>query len=270
MSVMKKYRVEPGKKLRLSKYDPDDTSGVRGGKAKGKEELVSLSAKLDELQELLYANHDRKLLIVLQGMDTSGKDGTIRHVFDSVDPLGVRVESFKVPTSDELDRDFLWRVHMKVPRRGEIVIFNRSHYEDVLVVRVHNIVPEKIWRARYDQINAFEKLLADSGTTIVKFFLHIDRDEQKKRLQARLDDEKKQWKFAKGDLAERALWDDYTKAYEEALQRTSTESAPWYVVPSNPKWYRNHVIASVLIETLKGMKLKAPEPEEDLASVVIE
>jgi polyphosphate kinase 2 (PPK2 family) len=169
MSVTKKYRVEPGKKLRLSKHDPEDTSGVRGGKAKGKEELVALSAKLDELQELLYANHDRKLLIVLQGMDTSGKDGTIRHVFDSVDPLGVRVESFKVPTSDELDRDFLWRVHMKVPRRGEIVIFNRSHYEDVLVVRVHNIVPEKIWRARYDQINAFEKLLADTGTTIVKF-----------------------------------------------------------------------------------------------------
>ncbi|MHB0968953.1 MAG: PPK2 family polyphosphate kinase [Thermoanaerobaculia bacterium] len=218
----------------------------------------------------LYANHDRKLLIILQGMDTSGKDGTIRHVFDSVDPLGVRVESFKVPTSDELDRDFLWRVHMKVPRRGEIVIFNRSHYEDVLVVRVHNIVPEKVWRARYDQINAFEKLLADTGTTIVKFFLHIDRDEQKKRLQARLDDKTKQWKFAKGDLAERALWNDYTKAYEEALQRTSTEWAPWYVVPSNAKWYRNHVIANVLIETLNGMKLKAPQPEEDLASVVIE
>lgn len=270
MSDIRKYLVEPGKKFRLSDHDSGDTSLSPGGKAKGKEELAGLSDRLDELQELLYANHDRKLLIVLQGMDTSGKDGTIRHVFNSVDPLGVRVESFKVPTSDELDRDFLWRVHMKVPRRGEIVIFNRSHYEDVLVVRVHELVPEKVWRARYEQINQFENMLSDTGTTIVKFFLNIDRDEQKERLQARLDDKEKRWKFAKGDLAERKLWDDYEKAYQDALEQTSTKWAPWYVVPANAKWYRNLIVANVLIDTLKKMDLKAPDAEEGLDEIVIE
>ncbi|MGZ8868965.1 MAG: PPK2 family polyphosphate kinase, partial [Thermoanaerobaculia bacterium] len=193
-----------------------------------------------------------------------------RKVFDSMDPLGIRVASFNVPTERELDHDFLWRVHRQVPGKGEVVIFNRSHYEDVLVVRVHDLVPKKIWRERYDQINAFEKHLADTGTTIVKFYLHIDRDEQKERLQARLDDPTKQWKFRKGDLDDRKRWDDYQAAYEDVLSRTSTKWAPWYIVPANSKWYRNVVISQVLVDTLEELGLKYPKPEEGLDAVTVE
>jgi PPK2 family polyphosphate:nucleotide phosphotransferase len=222
------------------------------------------------LQEALWAEHKHKVLIVLQGMDTSGKDGTIRHVFEGVNPLGVRVASFKAPTPEELDHDFLWRVHPRVPGRGEMVVFNRSHYEDVLAVRVKRLAPPGVWRARYDQINDFERLLADTGTVILKFFLHIDKDEQKERLQARLDDPAKRWKFRRGDLDDRRLWPDYMAAYEEALSRTSQKHAPWYVVPANKKWYRNLVVATVLVEALEGLEIQIPEPEEDLKDVVIE
>jgi PPK2 family polyphosphate:nucleotide phosphotransferase len=264
------YLIKPGTKVDLSKIDPNDTGEFKGGKEKGLLEVEKLNAKLEELQELLFAEGKRKILIVLQAMDTGGKDGVIRRVFDGVNPQGVRVASFKVPTEEELAHDYLWRVHKVVPGKGEIVIFNRSHYEDVLVVRVHNIVPKEVWKQRYEQINAFERHLAETGTTILKFYLHIDQDEQKERLQARLDDPAKQWKFRLGDLEERKLWPDYMKAYEDALSKTSTEHAPWYIVPANRKWMRDLVISSVLVETLKKLDMKYPEPEDDLTNVVIE
>ena|SRR6185295_8726614 len=203
-------------------------------------------------------------------MDTSGKDGTIRHVFEGVNPLGVDVAAFKAPTPEELDHDFLWRVHPKVPGRGEIVIFNRSHYEDVLAARVHGFVPPEVWRLRYRQIVDFERLLAETGTVVLKFFLHIDKDEQRKRLQARLDDPAKRWKFRRGDLDDRRHWDDYMAAYEEALSRTSRKRAPWFIVPSNRKWYRNLVVATILVKALETLDIKIPEPEEDLRGIVID
>jgi PPK2 family polyphosphate:nucleotide phosphotransferase len=224
---MKRYRVKPGGRVDLSKMDAGSTAGFKGGKKEAEERLLELNGRLEALQEALWAAHERKVLVVLQGMDTS--------VFEGVNPLGVRVAAFKAPTEEELDHDFLWRVHSKVPGRGEIVIFNRSHYEDVLVARVRELVPPEVWRARYDQINDFERLLAETGTVILKFFLYIDKDEQKERLQARLDDPAKRWKFRRGDLDDRLLWDDYLKAYEEALARTSRKHAPWYVVPSNKR-----------------------------------
>lgn len=266
---MKRYRVKPGSKVDLAKFDPGSTEAFKGGKKEAEKVFPKLNARLEELQELLWAEHRHKVLIVLQGMDTSGKDGIIRHVFEGVNPTGVRVASFKVPTPEELEHDFLWRVHPKVPGSGEMVIFNRSHYEDVLVVRVQHLAPEEVWRKRYDQIKDFERLLAETGTTILKFFLHISKEEQRERLQDRIDDPTKRWKFRKGDLADREHWDDYTKAYEEALSKTSTKNAPWYVVPSNRNWYRNLVIASILNETLEGLGMKQPAPTEDLTGVVI-
>ncbi len=267
---MKRYRVEPGKKINLSKIDPNDDKAFKGDKEKGLKALSKLNAELQALQELLYAEQKHKVLIVLQAMDTGGKDGAIRRVFDGVNPQGVKVASFKVPTAEELTHDFLWRVHKVTPGAGEMVIFNRSHYEDVLVVRVHGYAPEEVWKKRYDQINDFERLLAESGTTILKFFLHIDLDEQKERLQARLDDPTKTWKFRLGDLEERKLWGQYMQAYEDALNKTSTEYAPWYVIPANRKWYRDLVISTILVDTLKGLKMEFPKPEENLDGVVIE
>lgn len=266
---MKILRVKPDATVRLSEIDPRSTPGFKGGKKRGESELIGLRVRLAGLQEVLYAGHERKILVVLQGMDTAGKDGTIRHVFEGVNPQGVRTVSFKVPSAEELDHDFLWRVHAKVPARGELVVFNRSHYEDVLVVRVHRLVADEIWKKRYDQINEFEKMLVDTGTTILKFFLHIDRDEQKERLQARLDDASKQWKFNRGDLDERKLWDDYQKAYEDVLEKTSTAHAPWHVVPANRKWYRNVAVARTIVETLEGLEMKYP-PAADLTGIVIE
>jgi PPK2 family polyphosphate:nucleotide phosphotransferase len=268
--LMKQHLVEPGKKIKLAERDPQDTGDFKGGKEECLKEIAKLNEKLQELQELLYAEGKHKVLVVLQAMDTGGKDGTIRRVFDGVNPQGVKVASFKVPTPEELAHDYLWRVHKVTPANGEMVIFNRSHYEDVLVVRVHEYVPKTVWLKRYDQINEFEKLLAENGTTIVKFFLHISKDEQKERLQARLDDPTKHWKFSLGDLGERKLWDDYQSAYEDALNKTSTEHAPWYVVPANRKWYRDLVISTVLVDTLKGLKMEYPKPEDDLSSVVVE
>jgi len=239
------------------------------GKKVGKEHLKQLNSELETLQELLYAEGKHKVLIVLQAMDTGGKDGTIRHVFEGVNPQGVKVASFKTPTKQELAHDYLWRIHKHTPGKGEITIFNRSHYEDVLVVRVHNLVSEEVWSKRYEHIKAFEKTLADEGTTILKFYLHIDKDEQKERLQARLDEPHKNWKFSLGDLEERKLWDQYTEAFEVAMERTSTEFAPWYVIPANRKWYRNLVISSIIIEKLKNLNMSYPEAEDDLSDVVI-
>ncbi|HEV7669372.1 MAG TPA: polyphosphate kinase 2 family protein [Thermoanaerobaculia bacterium] len=267
---MKRYRLEPGRPVDLSRFDAGSTAGFKGGKEKVLPVFDQLNDRLEILQEKLWAEGARGVLVVLQGMDTSGKDGTIRHVFDGVNPLGVRVASFKAPTEEEGAHDFLWRIHPKMPAKGEIVIFNRSHYEDVLVARVRNLVPKKIWKARYEQINQFEKLCADNGTTILKFFLHIDRDEQKERLEARLADPLKRWKFRTGDLEDRALWDDYMTAYEDALAKTSTPWAPWYVVPANRKWFRNLVVVTALVEALDALKIKNPEPTEDLAGVEVE
>jgi PPK2 family polyphosphate:nucleotide phosphotransferase len=264
-----KYRIKPNSEIRLDQWDPNDKSEFPEGKKKAKGVIQNLTDELEELQELFYAQGKHKLLIVLQAMDAGGKDGTIRHVFDGVNPQGVKVASFKVPTPIELAHDYLWRVHPHVPGTGEFTIFNRSHYEDVLVVRVHNLVPAEVWGRRYDQINAFEKMLADEGTTILKFYLHIDKDEQKERFQARLDDPTKQWKFSSGDVEERKLWPKYMEAYETMLSKTSTEWAPWYVVPANRKWYRNMVIGSIIVSTLKGLEMTYPEPEEGLDKVVI-
>ncbi len=267
---MRDYRVKPDERVKLEEWDANDTGEFRGNKQQAKLETEKLNKRLQALQEVLYAEHRHRILVVLQGMDTSGKDGVIRHVFEGVNPQGVRVANFKEPTQEELDHDFLWRVHKQVPGKGELVIFNRSQYEEVLIVRVHELVPQEEWKKRYDQINAFESLLAETGTTILKFYLHIDRDEQKKRLQARLDDPDKHWKFRRGDLQERKLWPAYEKAYEDVLNKTSTKAAPWFIVPANHKWYRDWVIARTLVKKLDGLGMKYPEPEESLEGIVIE
>jgi PPK2 family polyphosphate:nucleotide phosphotransferase len=266
---MKKYRVSENEKIDLNRWDPDDTSEFKGDKGKAEEAILSLTNELDQLQDIFYADSRHKLLIVLQGTDTGGKDGIIRHVFEGVDPLGVRVASFKTPSYEELNHDYLWRIHKQLPGNGEIVIFNRSHYEDVLIVRVHNLVPPETWSKRYDQINQFEKMLTEEGTTILKFFLFISKEEQRTRLVDRLNDPTKQWKFNLGDLKERELWGQYIEAYGAMLEKTSTEWAPWYIVPSNHKWYRNLVVGSVIVDTLKRMDLKYPQPIQDIGSIVI-
>jgi PPK2 family polyphosphate:nucleotide phosphotransferase len=265
---MKQHRVKPGEEIDLTKVDAGATPGAN--KEEGLARLAPLNARLEVLQEKLWAEHRRKILIVLQGMDTSGKDGTIRHVFQGVNPLGVRVAAFKVPTPEERDHDFLWRVHPRMPAAGEMVIFNRSHYEDVLAARVHDLVPKAVWKRRYDQINDFERLLVETDTLILKFFLHISYKEQKERLEERLNDPLKRWKFCLGDLDDRKHWPDYMAAYAEALSKTSQEGAPWYIVPADKKWYRNLVVATVLVEALEDLKLAEPEPAEDLSGVVIE
>lgn len=266
---MDHFQVKPGSKIDLSKWNTEDGRGFNGDKKAGEAEIFKLNKRLEALQELLYAEGKHKVLVVLQGMDTSGKDGVIRHVFEGVNPQGVRVAAFKRPTAEELAHDYLWRVHRQTPAKGEIVIFNRSHYEDVLVVRVHNLVPPQVWKRRYDHINHFERLLADEGTTILKFFLHISMDEQKRRLQERLDKPEKQWKFDVGDLAERKHWADYQRAFEEVLNRTSTDYAPWYIVPADKKWRRNLVISTIMVETLEKLKMRYPQPQ-DLSGIVIE
>ena len=267
---MEKYKVKPGQKVKLKDWDPDDKSLWNDGKKAAKEKFLEINQELEKLQEILYAENKHKILILLQAMDTGGKDGVIRAVFDGVNPSGVRVASFKVPTPKELSHDYLWRIHQQTPGRGELVIFNRSHYEDVLVVRVHELVPKSVWGKRYEHINNFEKLLADEGTVILKFFLNISKEEQKQRLQERLDIPEKNWKFSSGDLKERALWDSYIEAYEDVLSKTSTDYAPWYVIPSNRNWYRNYVIGSIIVDTLKSLKMNFPPAEEGLDKITIE
>ena len=260
--------VKPGSKVCLKEYDPDDTGRYEGDN-EAKEELAKHLDQLARLQNLLYAENRRALLIILQGMDTSGKDGTIRHVMAGLSPQGVQVRSFKKPTEEELAHDFLWRIHRCVPRRGEIGIFNRSHYEDVLVVRVHELVPKNLWRERYEQINQFEKILVRNGAILLKFFLHISKKEQKERLQERLADPTRYWKFSIEDVAERKYWSEYRRAYEAALSRCSTRWAPWHIVPANHKWYRNLAIARTIIETLQQLDMQYPPPSVDIDQVKV-
>jgi PPK2 family polyphosphate:nucleotide phosphotransferase len=265
-----RYRVRPGDDARLDRWTTSgkDDTDLRKGDAP--EALAEATDRLGALQQLLYAEGKHKVLVVLQGMDTSGKDGTIRHVFRAVNPQGVPVASFKRPTDDELAHDYLWRAHRHTPASGQLAIFNRSHYEDVLVVRVHGLVPEARWQRRYGHIVDFERMLVDEGTTVLKFFLHISNDEQRARLQARIDTPEKNWKFEVGDIAERKRWDDYQAAYATALAETSTETAPWYIVPSDHKWLRNLVISRLLVERLEGLKMAFPPPDPALAALVIE
>lgn len=263
-----RHLVKPGDKIRLKDISPDDVRPYKD-KKEAADLLAADKKDLAELQTLLYAEGKHALLVVLQAMDTGGKDGTIAHVMGGVNPQGCVVTPFKAPTPEELSHDYLWRVHKVAPPKRMIGIFNRSHYEDVLVVRVHELVPKAVWRQRYEQINQFEKHLTENGVTILKFFLHISKEEQKQRLQERLDVPTKRWKFAVGDLKERALWDQYMEAYEDAVNLTSTPWAPWYVVPANRNWYRNLVVAHVIAKTLRGFDMHWPEPAEDLSQVVI-
>ena len=256
---VERWMVRAGSHPGLARRSTASTEGAPGDRAATDAAAEAQVARLAQLQDRLWAEGRRSLLVVLQGIDASGKDGTIKHVFRGVNPQGVRVASFKEPTALELAHDFLWRVHAQVPAAGEIGIFNRSHYEDVLVVRVHGLVPEQTVRARYDHIVAFERLLAHRGTSVVKLFLHISAEEQARRLAERLERPDKRWKMRAADLVERARWDDYGRAYEEALFRTSTEDGPWYVVPADHKWYRNWVVSEILLHTLEGLDPRYPE-----------
>ena len=264
-----KFRVPPETKVSLDDYDPDSKAGFGEGKKVGKRALPALNDELSALQKRLWAESKQKLLLVLQATDTGGKDGTIRNVLTGVNPQGVKVHPFGKPTEEELAHDYLWRIHQHTPANGRIAVFNRSHYEDVLAVRVRNLVPPERWEKRYRHINEFERMLVDEGTRIVKVYLHISRDEQKERLEARLDNPDKNWKFNKADLADRALWDNFREAYETMLSRTSTPHAPWYVVPANRKWYRNLVVSRILIDTLNEMDPRYPDPEENLDGIVV-
>jgi PPK2 family polyphosphate:nucleotide phosphotransferase len=264
-----RYRLPAKTDVRLPDWSTNDTDGFDGDKGDAQTLLLDLNSRLADLQGLLYAEGKHQVLVVLQGMDTSGKDGTIKHVFRTVNPLGVKVANFKRPNDRELAHDYLWRVHEHTPARGHITIFNRSHYEDVLVVRVHDLVPKKQWSRRYRHIRHFEHMLNDEGTIVRKFFLHISKEEQKARLQERLQNPKKQWKFEHGDVDERKLWDEYQEAYEAALSETSTDAAPWFVVPSDRKWYRNLVISQILIDTLESLDMRYPEPSQGLDKIKI-
>ena len=256
--------VRPGTRAQLSRRDPGGTPGFKGDKADGRKDLEKLTAKLSELQELLYAGHQHSVLVVLQGLDSAGKDGTIRRVFEGVNPQGVRVVSFKAPSATELDHDFLWRIHSELPARGEMVLFNRSHYEDVLVPRVHGLISRREWERRYRTIREFERAVTEEGTTLLKFFLHLSRSEQKRRLQERLNDPTKHWKFREADVRERLRWNDYAQAYEEALTKTSTRWAPWYVVPSDRKWYRDWFVSRQIVRALERLRMRYPPLPREL------
>ena len=262
------YRVRPHASFRLDDWDPNDTANIPD-KDTAKDLLKVERKRIARLQERLYAESRQSLLVILQATDTGGKDGTIKDVFKGVNQQGCQVRSFKVPTEIELDHDFLWRYHEQTPRDGLITIFNRSHYEDVLVVRVKNLVEKKVWKQRYEQINNFEQLLTANRTRIIKFYLHISKDEQKERLQARLDNPDKHWKFSKDDLADRELWDQYQEAFHDAISKCSTKAAPWYVIPANHKWFRNVLIARIVAETLEDMNPQFPEAKESLADIII-
>lgn len=268
------HLIKPDDKVGLSKIDPRSSPGFDGKKDDNKEraerETAKNVARIAELQERLYAENTRALLVVLQGMDTSGKDGVVRHVFSGLNPQGCHVTSFKKPSEAEADRDFLWRIHAAVPPKGDIAVFNRAHYEDVLVVRVHNFVPEKVWKKRYDMINEFERYISENGVRVVKFMLHISKDEQAERLRARIEDPSKRWKFSPQDLAERKFWGDYQAAYEDVLSRCSTKHAPWHVIPADRKWYRDWAVSTVLCEVMEEMDPKPPKIDFDPATIVVE
>jgi PPK2 family polyphosphate:nucleotide phosphotransferase len=266
MNYRKKFVIEPGAKVRLDKIDPDFT-GKHISRQEGKDATAQQVGRIARLQYLLYADASQALLIVLQGLDAAGKDGLVRHLFSGVNPQGVAVASFKTPTQREVAHDFLWRIHRATPAKGDIAIYNRSHYEDVLIARVHKLVPQAVWSKRYDLINDFEKILGDNDTRILKFYLHISPEEQLERFKARLDDPSRQWKISEADYSEREWWPKYVEAYEEALERTSTKRAPWYVIPSNKKWFRNLAVSQIIADTMDDMKLTLPRPRVDLAAI---
>ncbi len=269
--ALERYLVKPGAKVDLAKIDSDERTLFQiGGKDESTKAFDKLQDELQELQKVLYAQNKHKILLVLQAMDTGGKDGCVKHVFSRIDPQGIHVRSFKKPTEEELARDFLWRVHNKVPGNGEMVIFNRSHYEDVIAVRVKKLFPEKVWKQRYQHIIDFERMLAEEGTTIVKIYLHISKDEQKRRIVSRLENPDKHWKFHPDDLKDRELWSDFMKTYEDLLSKTSTEHAPWYVVPANRKWYRNLCVARIMVDTMKRLNMKLPKVDWDPTKIVVE
>jgi PPK2 family polyphosphate:nucleotide phosphotransferase len=266
VNLRKRFRVEPGTRVRLSRIDPDDTDGFKDKQAAEKALSKNIS-RLRKLQYLLYAENRRALLIVLQAMDAGGKDGTIRHVMGGLNPQGCVVTSFKAPTEEEREHEFLWRIHKRVPARGDIGIFNRSHYEDVLVARVRKLVPRSVWETRYDQINAFEKSLAGNDVVILKFMLHISKEEQRRRLEERIENPRKRWKIAPSDFEDRKLWDEYQKAYEAALSRCNQAWAPWFVIPANRKWFRNLAVSEIIVDTLQSLDMKLPRPTVDVSTL---
>src|ERR1017187_1815712 len=266
--LSKELLVKPGSRIKLAGHDASDTLGI--DKSAAAAQLDKNLERLSVLQYLLYAEARRSLLVVLQGIDAGGKDGTIQHVMSGLNPQGVRVTSFKVPEGAEKRHDYLWRVHNAMPECGQIGIFNRSHYEDVLVVRVHSLVPKSVWSKRYAQINDFERMLSDNGTRIVKFLLYIDKAEQEKRFRERIDDKTKNWKFSPADLKEREYWDQYIDAFQDMLRQCSTECAPWYVIPANRKWFRNLAVSQIVCEELEAMSLKYPNPMADLSGIKFE
>ena len=265
MGYFGKFRVKPGSKVRLKDMDPGFDDGVT--KEEAEKALEKNLVKLQALQELLYAEHKRALLVCLQAIDGGGKDGVIRHVFGPLNPQGCAVASFKQPSAQERDHDFLWRAHRDMPGLGDLAIFNRSHYEDVLVVRVHNLKPEKVWRKHYDQINDFERNLSENGTHILKFFLHISKDEQLRRFKDRLDDPAKHWKISDTDYTEREKWDEYRKAFEGALEKCSTDDAPWFIIPADKKWFRNLAVSEILVKYLEDLKMSYPETKADIKGI---
>ena len=270
MAKFDKYRVKPRSQFSLDDIKSGDRSERGESKVEDKAEIAKLGLEINALQDILYAQQKHKILLVLQGMDASGKDGTVKHVFSECDALGIRQTSFKKPTKEELAHDYLWRVHAQVPRDGEIVIFNRSHYEDVLIVKVHDWIDDKTCKQRYKQIADFERMLTETGTTIIKCFLYTSKEEQKERMYERLNEAHKTWKFNPGDLEERALWPQYMEAYEDALKATSTKDAPWYVIPADSKTNRNLLISRILLEALKDLDLEYPPKPEEWNDIVVE
>jgi PPK2 family polyphosphate:nucleotide phosphotransferase len=268
--TVERYRIKPGADLDLGKIDTSEKTAFESVTKDSFQPVLDRQMnELRELQKVLYAQNKHRVLVVVQAMDTGGKDGCIKSVFAGIDPQGIRVQAFKKPSEEELARDFLWRIHQEVPRNGGLVIFNRSHYEDIIAVRVKKIFADEVWKRRQRHVVEFERMLAEEGTTIVKIFLHISKDEQKRRLESRLANPGKYWKFNPDDLADRARWSDFMKAYEEVISKTSTADAPWYVVPANRKWYRNLVVAQIMIDTLKGLKMEFPKIDWDPKSIVV-
>lgn len=269
--ALERYWVKPGTRLDLSAIDSREKTLFDGGsKSDFEPQFAELQDQLQDLQKMLYAQNKHRILVVMQAMDTGGKDGCIKHVFSHIDPQGIHVRSFKKPTEEELSYDFLWRIHSKVPPRGQLVIFNRSHYEDIIAVRVKKLFPDEVWKRRQRHVVDFERMLAEEGTTIVKIFLHISKEEQKKRLEARLENPVKHWKFNPDDLADRKRWDDFMHAYEDVISKTSTEHAPWYVVPADRKWYRNLCVARIVLDTLKQLRMELPKIDWDPNGIRIE
>ncbi len=268
MELRDRFVVRPDKRITLADWDPRETLGLE--KESAVEKTEKSIARLDELQYLMYAEHRHALLVVLQGMDGAGKDGTIRHVMRGLNPQGCRVTSFKAPSTEEADHDFLWRVHRAAPASGEVAIFNRSYYEDVLAARVRKLVPKRVWSQRYDHINRFEQLLTDSSVVVAKFFLYISKDEQRRRFEERLRDPTKQWKLSPSDFEDRKHWDDYVTAYEEAFTSCSTPDAPWFIVPADKKWFRNFAVSHILVETLEALDMRFPKPTFDVSRIKLD